>query len=152
MDHLLAMDDLRDTIRWRGYAQLDPLVEYQREASALFEDLMFRLQKEVLDHFFLTQPAIQVAAPEQRIRSMEARKASLEEAAGGPTGVSPEESEEALEERRRGDGRRPQTSKQTPYRAGPKVGRNDPCPCGSGKKYKKCCGVPTGQDESPLAG
>lgn len=144
IDHLLAVDDLRESIGWRGYAQLDPLVEYQKEASLLFEELMFNIHREVLEHFFLTQPAIQTPMPSQRIRGMQARQATLEETLPqAQQGPSPEELEQMAAD---GDGsasdamaRATRPSNQ-PYRSGPKVGRNDPCPCGSGKKYKKCCG------------
>jgi len=146
MDHLLAIDDLRENVGWRGYAQLDPLVEYQKEASLLFEELMVSIHKGILEHFFLTQPVVQPEPAEQQIRAMEARKARLDEVI--PTAPPPE----TLEEQEGvGDGRRPVAAPR-PVRVGPKVGRNDPCPCGSGKKYKKCCGAPgkAGSDEFPL--
>jgi preprotein translocase subunit SecA len=141
-DHLLAIDDLRESIGWRGYAQLDPLIEYQKEASLMFEELMFNTHKEVLEHFFLTQPAIQLEQqpPDQQIRGMEARKATLEETL--PSGPPPQEELSDEEIEADGNGGRPpaQRPQNQPFRAAPKVGRNDPCPCGSGKKYKKCCG------------
>jgi preprotein translocase subunit SecA len=145
MDHLLAIDDLRENVGWRGYAQLDPLVEYQKEAAILFEDLLYNIHKGILEHFFLTQPVLQQAEePDVQIRSMEARKAAVEEVV--PVAPSPEEVE--------GDGGAVEPSVrplaiQRPVRVGPKVGRNDPCPCGSGKKYKKCCGAP-GKEEPPF--
>lgn len=135
-DHLLAIDDMREAIGWRGYAQLDPLVEYQKEASIMFEELMGNIHKEVFEHFFLTQPIMQVQEPEQQVIATEARVASLEE-------TLPEAAAQGM-----GDGGdleitgtidRPQPLQ--PARREHKVGRNDPCPCGSGKKYKKCCGV-----------
>jgi len=127
-DHLLAVDDLRESIGWRGYAQLDPLVEYQKEASIMFEELMANLQKEVMEHFFLTQPVMQAQEPEQQVINMQARQASLEETLPEMhTNAGSEDEEQPL--------------RQEPVRVDPKVGRNDPCPCGSGKKYKKCHGA-----------
>lgn len=154
IDHLLAIDDLRENVGWRGYAQLDPLVEYQKEASVLFEELMFNIHKEVLEHFFLTQPAVAPAMPEHRVRAMHARQATLEETL--PAQAVPQSEEEmaamaeAAGEGGDGTGRlaRATRGSQQPFRAAPKVGRNDPCPCGSGKKYKKCCGAKQAGDAS----
>jgi preprotein translocase subunit SecA len=146
-DHLLAVDDLREHVGLRGYAQLDPLHEYQREASLLFEDMMFNIHREVFEHFFLVQPAYQQPEPEQRVQRMEARQARLDEVI--PMAPPPEESEEMeamAAEMEAGGGNGPRGGRpqrpapHTPVRTGPKVGRNEPCPCGSGKKYKKCCG------------
>jgi len=145
MDHLLAIDDLRENVGWRGYAQLDPLVEYQREAAVLFEDLLYNIHKGILEHFFLTQPIIQQQEPqEHQVRSMQARKAALEEVV--PV-AAPVPDEEGGQEVMESAPRRPVV--QRPVRVAPKVGRNDPCPCGSGKKYKKCCGAP-GKEEPPF--
>lgn len=155
IDHLLAIDDLRENVGWRGYAQLDPLVEYQKEASVLFEELMFNIHKEVLEHFFLTQPAVAPAIPQQRVRSMQARQATLEETLPAQAAPQSEEEMAAMAEAG-GDGgdgtgrlARATRGSQQPYRAAPKVGRNDPCPCGSGKKYKKCCGAKQVGDAAP---
>ena len=132
-DHLLAVDDLRDSIGWRGYAQLDPLVEYQKEASLLFEELMESVYREVFEHFFLTQPISQPPVEEQQVISMQARQATLEETVPGAGG----------EQQPGGEG----LTVQQPVRVGAKVGRNDPCPCGSGRKHKKCCGANLAGDE-----
>ncbi|MCX7019923.1 MAG: preprotein translocase subunit SecA [bacterium] len=149
IDHLLAIDDLRESIGWRGYAQLDPLVEYQKEASLLFEDLMFRVHKEVLENLFRTEPVIQGIAPPtgQIIRGMQARRASMDEIVPAAAMLTDSELQEMAEAGGAapgdGRGRRAAGASQpsnVPYRAGPRVGRNDPCPCGSGKKFKKCCG------------
>jgi preprotein translocase subunit SecA len=148
-DHLLAIDDLRESIGWRGYAQLDPLVEYQKEASLMFEELMFNVHKEVLEHFFLTQPLIQQPEPQtQNIGPVQARQATLEETLpGGAPPIPEEDLEEEIEDDGRGPqhasprgGRQRNVQPQMPFKNEPKVGRNDPCPCGSGKKYKKCHG------------
>jgi len=144
-DHLLAVDDLRESIGWRGYAQLDPLVEYQKEASLMFEELMFNIHKEVLEHFFLTQPAFQQPPQEQQVQHMEARQATLEETLPPP----PPPEEELLEDEDIGAPQHAMARQpvQHPFKSGPKVGRNDPCPCGSGKKHKKCCGQQSAEED-----
>lgn len=134
-DHLLAIDDMRDAIGWRGYAQLDPLVEYQKEASIMFEEFMANIQKEVFEHFFLTQPIMQAQEPTQQVMQTEARQATLEETLPEAAG-EPQEITSSIA----------QPTAQPIRRDGAKVGRNDPCPCGSGKKHKKCCGV-SAEDE-----
>lgn len=152
IDHLLAIDDLRESIHWRGYAQLDPLVEYQKEASVLFEELMYNVHKEVLEHFFLTQPAIQLPQTDQQIGGMSARHATLEETL--PEAPPPQEEMDEDEAAagsdgngRGGNGSRRGPVPQQPMQRGPKVGPNEPCPCGSGKKFKKCHGRPGAQPQ-----
>ena len=111
-DHLLAMDHLREGIGLRGYAQRDPLVEYKKEAFDIFSELSGRISTEVVMRLF----KIQVQKnQEDRIKTQQ-QKVSLNYNLGEGG------------------------SQQTVTR-GKKIGRNDPCPCGSGKKYKKCCGV-----------
>lgn len=136
-DHLLGIEELRESVWMQGYAQQDPLVVYQKEASLMLEELRFNIHKEVLDHFFMATVATE--DPRVRRQQMEFHKKVLdqmamdEEAArrraaaeGGGEGGGPSDEE---------------APKLVPVRRGPKVGRNDPCPCGSGKKYKKCCGA-----------
>jgi preprotein translocase subunit SecA len=112
-EHLLSMDHLRDGIGLRGYAQVDPLREYQREGYDMFMDLIHRIQAETVGALFHLQVRPHQEVPE------EARPAPQ------PMFFS------------HGDGGEAPQPKQRPNK---KVGRNDPCPCGSGKKYKKCCG------------
>jgi preprotein translocase subunit SecA len=139
-DHLLSLDHLKEGIGLRGYAQKDPLVEFKREAFTLFDDLMDRIDKESVRFLFLIRPAEGPSAPP-----------------GGPGAPSPEPSAprglapfSAAEMERRQRRQQQQMQFQAgpaqaeppkPVRAGAKVGRNDPCPCGSGKKYKKCHGA-----------
>ncbi len=126
-DHLLSLDHLKEGIGLRGYGQKDPLVEFKREAFVLFEEMMDRIDTETVRFLFLVQPA----RPE----------AGAEAARQVPPPVL-----EAVERRRRQAQQNLQLqagAKQEaprPVRTGAKIGRNDPCPCGSGKKYKKCCG------------
>lgn len=130
-DHLMAIDDMRDAIGWRGYAQLDPLVEYQKEASIMFEELMGNVNKEVFEHFFLTQPVMQAPEPEQQVMATQAHQASLPEEAGADIAEDGPDNTGSID--------RP--GAQPIRRDSAKIGRNDPCTCGSGKKYKKCCGA-----------
>jgi len=113
-DHLLSMDHLKEGIGLRGYGQRDPLTEYKREAFDLFTEMVERVKAQVVEWLFKVQ-LVREAAPE--IRNPWA---------------------EATESRGEAQGR-PVQARAAPRVAGQKVGRNDPCPCGSGKKYKKCC-------------
>jgi preprotein translocase subunit SecA len=112
-DHLLAMDHLKEGIGLRGYGQRDPLVEYKKEAFEMFAELTGRISAEVLSRLF----KIQIQKQEEAIKREHKRQAQLNYNRGEGSSVA-----------------------QT-VRRGRKVGRNEPCPCGSGKKYKKCCGV-----------
>jgi preprotein translocase subunit SecA len=118
-DHLLAMDHLKEGIGLRGYGQRDPLVEYKRESFDMFEAMMDRIEDETLRYLFLMR------TPEEEealIRQYQQRKRR-----------------EQAEMRMVGSGvmEKPQQVVRKE-----KIGRNDPCPCGSGKKYKKCHGAP----------
>ncbi|MBN1515330.1 preprotein translocase subunit SecA [Candidatus Sumerlaeota bacterium] len=127
-DHLLAIDAMREAIWMRSFAQQEPLVAYQNEAGEMFQELEFNINKQILDHIFL----VQIAGLEesQAQQQLNARKAEMSE-----TMAAREQSA-----RQGGEGAEPE--KPPTYRRDqPKVGRNDPCPCGSGKKYKKCCGA-----------
>ena len=118
-DHLLAMDHLKEGIGLRGYGQRDPLVEYKKESYNLFEDLMGRIEEDTLRLLFLLQPVEEQKQAEQLERKRRRAEFMMSQQSGN------------------GDGSAPQQVK----REGTKVGRNDPCPCGSGKKFKKCHGV-----------
>jgi len=112
-DHLLSMDHLKEGIGLRGYAQQNPLIVYKKEGYELFQDMIHRIQEETLGILY----RIQIAEP-QRIDDLQQRRQQEMVFSGGGESVK----------------KRPQT------RSAEKVGRNAPCPCGSGKKYKKCCG------------
>ena len=114
-EHLLQMDYLKEGIGLRGYAQRDPKQEYKREGFELFEDLIFRIRENTMKA--LTRLRIEVVRQEE----LKHEEQDNVKYAGG--------SEPA------------DTKPDTVRRADPKVGRNDPCPCGSGQKYKKCCGT-----------
>jgi len=119
-DHLLAMDHLRDGIGLRGYGQKDPLIEYKREGFDLFAGMMERIKSDTLDRLFHVQAVRndpeQTAPPPPPVMTRPQPKLTLN----------------------RGD---EPVAAQTVQRNDDKVGRNDPCPCGSGKKYKKCHGA-----------
>ncbi len=120
-DHLLSMDHLREGIGLVGYAQKKPLDEYRRQAFDLFSSLMDRISHEAVSTFYkltIAHPVSEPVRPTQPEQEMEFLH-----------GAEVEASES-----------RPKRKKQQPVRARPTVGRNEPCPCGSGKKYKKCCG------------
>jgi len=129
-DHLLALDHLREGIGLRAYGQRNPLVEYKRESYALFEDMWERIEDHVVKFLYHAEP---VEEYQQRRRGV-TTTLSHPEASG--LAESHEQQERAANT--------PVGSPSTPTtvrRGQPKVGRNDPCPCGSGKKHKKCCGV-----------
>jgi preprotein translocase subunit SecA len=112
-DHLLSMDHLKEGIGLRGYAQQNPLIVYKKEGYELFQDMIGRIQEETLGILY----RIQIAEPERIDDLRQPRQQEMVFSGGG-------ESER----------KKPQT------RSTGKVGRNAPCPCGSGKKFKKCCG------------
>lgn len=112
-DHLLSMDHLKEGIGLRGYGQQNPLIVYKKEGFELFQDMISRIKEETLGILF----RIQVSKSEEIEELRRPREQNL-------IFLSGDESER----------------KNPVRRTGKKVGRNDPCPCGSGKKYKKCCG------------
>ncbi|MBW2644851.1 MAG: preprotein translocase subunit SecA [Deltaproteobacteria bacterium] len=111
-DHLLAMDHLKEGIGLRGYGQRDPLLEYKQEGFMMFQALVERIKEATVGTLF----KIQVVRPEEIDRMQKPKEQSMTFSHGEPS------------------------AKQPVKREGKKVGRNAPCPCGSGKKYKKCCG------------
>ncbi|NIA11276.1 MAG: preprotein translocase subunit SecA, partial [Nitrospiraceae bacterium] len=130
-DHLLALDHLREGIGLRAYGQRDPLVEYKRESYELFESMWERIEDQVVTFLFHAEPVEDLSFKRRRGRTMlshpdaaglAASHAQQEQAANTPVGGP--------------------AKPVTVRRSQPKVGRNDPCPCGSGKKYKYCCGAP----------
>jgi preprotein translocase subunit SecA len=116
-DHLLAMDHLKEGIGLRGYGQLNPLVEYQKEGFEMFETMMRMMQQDVVEKVFSVQ--VQREQDVQQIEQQRQRPQRVVMSHGDET-VSAEAA--------------------TAKRDADKVGRNDPCPCGSGKKYKRCHG------------
>ncbi|MGO9516045.1 MAG: preprotein translocase subunit SecA [Candidatus Korobacteraceae bacterium] len=152
-DHLLSMDHLREGIGLRGYAQHDPLVEYKRESFDMFEAMMERFEEETVRYLYLMQviEAPSRPAPQPALSPVggngDAAAAFSTSARRNRAATSMDDMEEAFQRRKRREleqarmaGAGEQGTVQQVVR-GEKVGRNDPCPCGSGKKYKKCCGA-----------
>jgi preprotein translocase subunit SecA len=141
-DHLLSMDHLRDGIGLRGYGQKDPLNEYKREGFEMFQGMMERWKEETVELLFKVrvEEPTEVELPRgRRGRMVESRESVFLDSppeAAMPVGV-PEGMPALAPEAMGGATARPQTFR----REGRKVGRNEPCPCGSGKKFKKCCGA-----------
>ncbi len=130
-DHLLALDHLREGIGLRAYGQRDPLVEYKRESYELFESMWERIEDQVVTFLFHAEPVEDLSFKRRSARTM----LSHPEAAG--LAASHAQQEQAANTPVGGPAK-----PVTVRRSQPKVGRNDPCPCGSGKKYKYCCGAP----------
>ncbi len=127
-EHLAAMDYLRQSIGLRGYAQKDPKQEYKREAFDMFQNLLERIKHDVASVLFRLQIQGEQDLPQH----------PSEEEAESQMQFSHPDAESALGE---GEAENPRVPDPTPFkRDTPKVGRNDPCPCGSGKKYKHCHG------------
>jgi preprotein translocase subunit SecA len=155
-DHLLSLDHLKEGIGLRGYAQKDPIVEFKKEAFTLFEDMMARIDNETIRYLFHIQVQQGEQPPEARQPRPEPPRTPPQSAAAAVASAAARASEPqhlpavAREIERRQRRQQKDLQYQTgpaqaeapkPVRAGAKVGRNDPCPCGSGKKYKKCHGA-----------
>ena len=159
-DHLYSLDHLKEGIGLRGYGQRDPLVEYKKESFAMFQALMDRIDEEVLRWIFLYQampvqgeddapspepdgprtgPAQLSSAP-VRSREPELAFAGARQAPRNLTFNNPAEGPSAFQKAEPDEAKGGGDEILTVRREGKKVGRNDPCPCGSGKKYKKCHG------------
>jgi preprotein translocase subunit SecA len=151
-DHLYSLDHLKEGIGLRGYGQRDPLVEYKKESFALFQDMKVRIEEEIVRYLFHLRPVLTedggpAGAPAPRPAARrpaqamttnnpraEAAPAFAGVGRGGGTAASARHA--PVPARTGGD-----DVIKTVKNEGPKVGRNDPCPCGSGKKYKKCHGA-----------
>src|SRR6266542_1881951 len=133
-DHLYELDHLTGGIGLRAYGQRDPLIEYKKEAYELFETLMTEVREDFVQRLFRVQLAPEaVRAIEQQPRAPRHIQTQHAEAqAFGPGRAPAAAAAEAVA------GRNTAPAPATVVRSGPRVGRNDPCPCGSGKKYKKC--------------
>ena len=134
-DHLYAMDHLKEGIGLRGYGQRDPLMEYKKESFSMFEAMWDRIEEEIVRILFLLQPVrepVFASRPLVRPSALSFNDPSATRSAlDGPRSVGPRrESQGGVD-----------AAVTTVKRSTAKVGRNAPCPCGSGKKYKKCCGA-----------
>jgi preprotein translocase subunit SecA len=125
-EHLYDVDQLKTGIGLRAYGQRDPLIEYKKEAFGLFTEMLQGIDEEALELIF----KLQLAEKERpKRREPEREMQAVHQSTIGMGYASTQPAEEVA------------PGKPKPVKVGKKVGRNDPCPCGSGKKYKKCCGV-----------
>ena len=125
-EHLYEMDQLKEGIGLRAYGQKDPLIEYKREGYNMFVDMINRTNEEIMELIFKAQ--ISEEAPPSRRMPAEVVTQHASANGMGFSGTGNQQTNQ------------PYTGKRKPVRVKFKIGRNDPCPCGSGKKYKKCCG------------
>ncbi len=139
-EYLRNMDSLREGISLRAYGQRDPLIEYKREAFNLFGDLMDRIKNEISQNIFRTGSSMEAlegfwrSLNSMMVNNQSRQQASAMAAAKQAQGETPAGAPPGMDAP-------PPRPAAAPVKAdGSKVGRNDPCPCGSGKKYKKCCG------------
>ena len=158
-DHLLALDHLKEGIGLRGYGQRDPLVEYKKESFQLFEAMKEAIEEQILQYLFRFEVAAQGSGPSAPAGEPPADdgRPSVEEIEAAGSQASRRAAAELAAKARRGaernlsyQGAHDPTAGgdfivDTVKGGGPKVGRNDPCPCGSGKKYKKCHGDKHGE-------
>jgi len=112
-EHLLAMDQIKEGIGLRGYAQVNPLIEYKREGLAIFQEMIDRIKRDTIRMLFRIQVARKEAEELEAVQQQQPMLFSHGQGGGG--------------------------AKAQPTKRTTKIGRNEPCPCGSGKKYKKCC-------------
>jgi preprotein translocase subunit SecA len=131
MQHLEQLSHLKDSVNLKSYGQRDPLIEYKKEAFQLFQNLLAAINRDLLKAVFRVQPASQEKESQSEAESRKVDESKLQYSGG----ERPEQFKQL------------QTNKSSGEESSPKpvvnknqVGRNDPCPCGSGKKYKKCCG------------
>ncbi len=135
-EHLREMDDLREGIYLRAYGQKDPLLEYKQEAFWMFSEMMKMINSEVLRFVFTVFPQVPEAIPQPRVRRAP-RREEVSYTHEDTIGMGYQANKEPVHPAKGGAGAPP---KRVPVRVEVKVGRNDPCPCGSGKKYKHCHG------------
>jgi preprotein translocase subunit SecA len=132
-DHLYDMDHLRESVRLRAYGQKDPLIEYKQEGYDMFVTMTSTMKKEIVSNVFRTSSVPSHVALPSSIRPQELLYSDASNAPP-PQAVAVPQSEGGMSSQ--------MAKAHTPYvRQGKKIGRNEPCPCGSGKKYKKCCGT-----------
>lgn len=129
-EHLAALDHLRQGIHLRGYAQKDPKQEYRREAFELYGELLDVIKNDVVKSIM----AVKIRTADE----LDAASESINEDMGQIKDVQYQHADASVDTT---DAEKPLAVAPAPIRSGPKVGRNDPCPCGSGKKYKACCGA-----------
>ena len=139
-EHLYEMDSLRYSIGLRGYGQRDPLIEYKAEAYKIFDELMVNIKSEICHNIFRSASSLMAFenflrnVPQQTLHQATSAFGGGGGTATASSGGQAQKASDVVSEAAAA------VEKAKPVRTGPKVGRNDPCPCGSGKKYKHCCG------------
>ncbi len=133
IEHIDAMDDLEEGIGLRAYGQKDPINEYRFESANMFDEMIDSVKVETAKMLLTVVPATQINNPVSPRSMSESRKNIPDSSVKAPT----------VRQNVYGKAAKPDTQKHEPFvkAASDKIGRNDPCPCGSGKKYKKCCGL-----------
>jgi preprotein translocase subunit SecA len=156
-DHLLSMDHLKEGIGMRAYGQKDPLIEYKKESFILFQDMMDRIEDETIRYLFFLQitqgptsaaPVLPFPTDEDEDEEEEQPEPDLSQQQKAAAQASIQDFTRNIQRKKEkelaelqfvgGDG---SAAANKQVIKGDKVGRNDPCPCGSGKKYKKCHGA-----------
>jgi len=129
-DHLYAMDKLKEGIGLRGYGQVDPKMEYKKEGYSMFGKMLDQIRYEIAETVLKVRLSPEA---EEEVSSVWNASEYIKEEAGSDYAETREQMEDAVN--------RPQGDVHVEQiRSNKKVGRNEPCPCGSGRKYKKCCG------------
>ncbi len=131
--HLYELDMLQDVIGWRAYAGSDPLIEFKRESYRLFQELLARIEEQIVN--YLIKPKLKLESAKSKAEAEAERSLGQLVYQHAPVEALQPATESA--------------PKRQPRRVTAKVGRNDPCPCGSGKKFKKCCGLKQPSSQSP---
>jgi len=137
-EHLYEMDSLRHSIGLRAHGQRDPLLEYKAEAFKIFDELMVNVKTEICHNVF--RSASSLLAFENFLRNAPQQTLHTTSSAFGGTSTATGSTNKASDVVSEAANAAEAQAKAKPVRTGPKVGRNDPCTCGSGKKYKNCCG------------
>jgi len=141
-EHLYEMDSLRTSIGLRAHGQRDPLLEYKAEAFKIFDELMVSVKTEICHNVFRSASSLMAfenflrAAPRQTLHTPTSAFGGTSTGSTGGSQPKSKASDVVSEAAQAAEAQ----ARARPVRSGPKVGRNDPCPCGSGKKYKQCCG------------
>jgi len=148
-DHLFEMDHLKGGVQFRAFGQKNPLFEYQREGLLMFKELRTNISREISNYIFRSEtverkPSVNAFAGARAVHDAAQTLfgGATTTSGGGDVSITarPRGMSGATMTTNRGAGEDGRPAPQQPIRVGPKVGRNDPCPCGSGKKYKNCCG------------
>jgi preprotein translocase subunit SecA len=153
-DHLLSMDELKQGIGNRAYGQKDPLVEYKKESFVLFQDMMDRIEDETIRWLFLTHHVEEMGTPDVPHPELWSDEEEEDAPAPEPVAAVSRAAQNSMMDLTRSIERKKEKEmaalqfvggeaslQKQPLLSEKKAGRNDPCPCGSGKKYKKCCGA-----------